>query len=191
MEHIMASLTPPSGHGGQIRGLTSASQDLGIGRFGRMFATATDRPRFNLDLLQELGDIMTGFGLPGDPDDGKPIRAMPDGTKPDDAGDENTTIPAGYTYFGQFVDHDITFDPTSLNDQTVDPTALQNFRTPALDLDSVYGPIFTASTMTEPICASAGRSVERRTRTGRRRRSTTTSVWRRRTQRTPTSVALR
>src|ERR671930_197740 len=30
--------------------------------------------------------------------------------KEDPAGD--TTIPAGFTYFGQFVDHDITFDPT-------------------------------------------------------------------------------
>ena len=26
------------------------------------------------------------------------------------------TIPAGFTYFGQFVDHDITFDPTILPD---------------------------------------------------------------------------
>src|SRR5690242_14604771 len=26
-----------------------------------------------------------------------------------EAGDENPTIPAGYTYFGQFIDHDLTF----------------------------------------------------------------------------------
>jgi hypothetical protein len=26
---------------------------------------------------------------------------------------DNPKIPAGYTYFGQFVDHDITFDPVS------------------------------------------------------------------------------
>lgn len=48
-------------------------------------------------------------------------------------------IPSGYTYFGQFVDHDITFDPTSLEEQRVDPLALRNYRTPSLDLDSVYG----------------------------------------------------
>ena len=46
--------------------------------------------------------------------------------------------PAGYGIFGQFVDHDITFDPTSDIDSRNDPAALRNFRTPALDLDSVY-----------------------------------------------------
>lgn len=42
---------------------------------------------------------------------------------------DNHVLPAGYTYFGQFVDHDVTFDPGA-------PGA---GRTPALDLDSVYG----------------------------------------------------
>jgi hypothetical protein len=48
-------------------------------------------------------------------------------------------IPAGFTYFGQFVDHDITFDPTSMGENAVDVGDLVNFRTPALDLDSLYG----------------------------------------------------
>jgi hypothetical protein len=48
-------------------------------------------------------------------------------------------IPAGFTYFGQFVDHDITFDPTSLGESAVDVDDLVNFRSPALDLDSLYG----------------------------------------------------
>lgn len=48
-------------------------------------------------------------------------------------------IPAGFTYFGQFVDHDITFDPTSMGENAVDVGDLINFRTPALDLDSLYG----------------------------------------------------
>ena len=50
-----------------------------------------------------------------------------------------TKIPAGYTYFGQFVDHDITFDPASSLMRRNDPSGLRNFRTPRLDLDSVYG----------------------------------------------------
>ncbi len=50
-----------------------------------------------------------------------------------------SNIPAGYTYFGQFVDHDITHDPTSLSQRQVDPDQIINFRTPRLDLDSVYG----------------------------------------------------
>lgn len=51
----------------------------------------------------------------------------------------NRFIPAGYTYLGQFIDHDITFDATSKLDQDNDPDALSNFRTPRLDLDSLYG----------------------------------------------------
>ena len=50
-----------------------------------------------------------------------------------------SNIPAGYTYFGQFIDHDITFDPTSSLQRRTDPNGLLNFRTPRLDLDNVYG----------------------------------------------------
>ncbi len=51
----------------------------------------------------------------------------------------DSNIPAGYTYFGQFVDHDITFDPASSLMRQNDPNGLVNFRTPRLDLDNVYG----------------------------------------------------
>jgi len=61
-------------------------------------------------------------------------------------GDENKSkiggelrLPAGYTYFGQFVDHDITFDPVSSLMRQNDPDALTDFRTPRFDLDSLYG----------------------------------------------------
>jgi hypothetical protein len=50
--------------------------------------------------------------------------------------EENMCVPAGYTYFGQFVDHDLTFDTTSTFDGTHPPT---NQRTPRFDLDCVYG----------------------------------------------------
>ena len=46
---------------------------------------------------------------------------------------------AGMTFLGQFLDHDLTFDPTSSLERQVDPEAISNFRTPALELDSVYG----------------------------------------------------
>jgi hypothetical protein len=59
---------------------------------------------------------------------------------PKDGNDaEESGIPALYTYFGQFVDHDITFDPMTTLVQHSDPDALTDFRTPALDLDNVYG----------------------------------------------------
>jgi hypothetical protein len=53
--------------------------------------------------------------------------------------DEESGIPALYTYFGQFIDHDITFDPASSLQKQNDPDALIDFRTPAFDLDNVYG----------------------------------------------------
>jgi len=52
---------------------------------------------------------------------------------------DNPDIASGYTYLGQFVDHDITFDPVSSLDRINDPDALTSFRTPRFDLDSVYG----------------------------------------------------
>lgn len=54
--------------------------------------------------------------------------------------EENRIIPAAYTYFGQFVDHDLTLDDRP-NDLTtpMDPSDLVNGRTPQLDLDSLYG----------------------------------------------------
>ena len=51
----------------------------------------------------------------------------------------NPVIPGGYTVFGQFLVHDLTFDPTTVHQRQVDPERLVNFRTPRLDLDSVYG----------------------------------------------------
>lgn len=54
--------------------------------------------------------------------------------------EENTDIPAGYTYFGQFVDHDLTADDRPNDLTTPTPvTSLVNLRTPQFDLDSVYG----------------------------------------------------
>ena len=48
--------------------------------------------------------------------------------------------PAGFTYLGQFVDHDLTFDRTAvmLGDH-VAPSQLIQARSPSLDLDSLYG----------------------------------------------------
>ena len=51
----------------------------------------------------------------------------------------NPTHTAGTTFFGQFLDHDITFDAGSKLGQATQPENARNYRTPALDLDSVYG----------------------------------------------------
>jgi hypothetical protein len=51
---------------------------------------------------------------------------------------DNSSIPAGFTYLAQFIDHDISFDPTPLAQRAPDDPVV-NLRTPRLDLDSLYG----------------------------------------------------
>jgi hypothetical protein len=58
------------------------------------------------------------------------------GQKPD-AGKVDSDIPAGYTYLGQFIAHEITFDNThDVLEADLKPV---NLRTPEVDLDSLYG----------------------------------------------------
>ena len=53
---------------------------------------------------------------------------------------EGTLTPrVGYTYFGQFVGHDLTDDVTPLDGPYLDPELTTNHRTPYLDLDHIYG----------------------------------------------------
>ena len=116
------NMCPGHGMGGRHpsrKGLDQLSGHDDPGMFGRMFPglSALDVPD---NKLQALAEAML------DPD-------------PTDSSLDNPGIPGGYTYFGQFVDHDITLDLSSLSDKKRDPLGLENFRTPALDLDNVYG----------------------------------------------------
>jgi len=52
---------------------------------------------------------------------------------------KNGKADAGMTFFGQFVDHDITLDAQSAIGTKIDPRTIRNIRTPNLDLDCVYG----------------------------------------------------
>ena len=52
---------------------------------------------------------------------------------------EDGPADAGMTFFGQFVDHDVTLDTTSAIGTAIDPRSIRNVRTPNLDLDCVYG----------------------------------------------------
>ena len=56
-----------------------------------------------------------------------------------DAVEDNHSIPAGYTYLGQLINHDLTFDASSTLEEKREPILLRNFRTPRFDLDCVYG----------------------------------------------------
>jgi hypothetical protein len=55
-----------------------------------------------------------------------------------DADDNPGHVPAFFTYFGQFLDHDMTLDTLPLPSSPVDPTTIPNHRDPRLALDSVY-----------------------------------------------------
>jgi hypothetical protein len=49
-------------------------------------------------------------------------------------------VAAGFTYLGQFTDHDLTFDKTNVMlGEHVSPAQLLQARSPSLDLDSLYG----------------------------------------------------
>jgi heme peroxidase len=53
---------------------------------------------------------------------------------------EESLVPAGYTYLGQFVAHDLSFDKTIVTLGTnISPTRLLQGTSPCLDLDSLYG----------------------------------------------------
>ncbi len=110
-------------HGSQLRGMYLTSTDrMAEGRFGMMFKRL---PPFapSDSLLTSLASTM-----------------VEDQTVPDDSHlNTSPRLFAGFTFVGQFIDHDITFDDTPLELQQVDPDARVNFRTPRYDLDSVYG----------------------------------------------------
>ncbi len=112
-------------HGQDERGTKVPSGRFArTGRFGRMFPELRSLKRFK--------PSPEHLGRAGGPMDG--------GTPPPtDTSQNNPRIKAGYTFLGQFIDHDITFDPTSILERQIDPQATHNFRTPAFELDSVYG----------------------------------------------------
>jgi heme peroxidase len=102
------------------------------GRFGRLFRNL-DPTSHSDAALEVLAAVMV---------DNQPPPATGGGwqDQPVDPGQgDNPGIPAGYTYLGQFIDHDVTFDPASSLQRANDPNALHNFRTPRYDLDSLYG----------------------------------------------------
>lgn len=84
--------------------------------FGRLFDRQQDQP--DAAAMRELAARMAEG--PDDPTDG-----------PADA---------GTAFFGQFIDHDLTLDATTrLGVAAGKVDQIENFRTPRLDLDSVYG----------------------------------------------------
>lgn len=116
----------------------AAAQPVDTQDFGFMFPELQDDPNNLLPEAQETRDNLVLLG-----------QTMRDTSGNDKAGDSK--IPAAYTYFGQFVDHDITLETTSADLPTlISPDLkplplddiqdnIRNIRSATLDLDSVYG----------------------------------------------------
>lgn len=122
-----AAKLPPPLHGKPTRGDRQVPlSPLFEGRFGRMFRRLGPAPALTEPELDAVAESMRQPTAPG-------------GWGGVAADHDNSLIPAGYTYFGQFLDHDVTFDPASSLDKINDPDALRDFRTPRFDLDSLYG----------------------------------------------------
>ena len=115
---------PIVSHGGLPRGLEGAVRSrLHTGRFGRMFRHLPPCEHQEGDLIQ-LASAM--------------IEARPN-FDIDEEQQRGSKLYSGFTYLGQFIDHDLTFDPISRLGRDTDPDALTNFRTPRFDLDCLYG----------------------------------------------------
>jgi hypothetical protein len=73
------------------------------------------------------------------------LAATMENTTPDAAGtnrgtsDDSATLPAEYTYLGQFIDHNLDFDRTPQPTAAVDPSSLTNFESFRFDLNNVFG----------------------------------------------------
>ncbi len=92
---------------------------LGPGRFGKLFP--------DLEPFRPPDADLVALGL-----------AMRE-SAPDDPRLNTSDVPAGFTYLGQFVDHDMTLDKTVGFPEVDDPEDLEQARTPNFDLDSLYG----------------------------------------------------
>ncbi|HKO31694.1 MAG TPA: heme peroxidase family protein [Nitrospiraceae bacterium] len=97
------------------------------------FAPPTDEARDQVKKLGEKGGLIDALDDLTDP-----VLSITDPTRRTNNPD-NPNMTAGMTFLGQFLDHDITFDPNSPLLEKTNPKETTNFRTPRFDLDSVYG----------------------------------------------------
>jgi hypothetical protein len=130
---------------GSIPVLTGTNEALAAtpaDRFGRIFP---DLPPF-IPTDDRRRAALADIGKPGGMMDAKdplqegPVRLITNPElSPNNRDNIVTNMTAGTTFVGQFLDHDITFDASSPLGVPTAPESSTNSRTPALDLDSVYG----------------------------------------------------
>lgn len=124
----------------------------GLSKYDALVRECTNGQAGNAPLPQVFGRISQHNPVSGNAPDGLPFDAKKtihaftkalDGMK--DKKDPEGPAEAGMTFFGQFIDHDITLDATSSIGKRIDPRSIRNVRTPTLDLDCVYGDGIEAS----------------------------------------------
>jgi hypothetical protein len=118
--------------------------------FGRMFPAVAPFASFQqpnlqrcIDAIRDIGEF-THFMDAKDIVEAGPVRLITDASL-NTVNQNNPNHTAGTTFFGQFLDHDMTFDTTSPLGVPTVPESSMNTRTPSFDLDSVYGGGPTAS----------------------------------------------
>ena len=117
-----------------------AASGAPAGHFGRIFTGLPPFAAPGRRLEQALLDMGKPGGLldAGDALDRGPVLLITDPAL-SASNPNNPTHTAGTTFLGQFLDHDMTFDVGSRLGRPTDPHRTVNARTPAFDLDSVYG----------------------------------------------------
>ena len=124
--------------GAQATNATPPPDPALTGHFGRMFHLPKFAPPNNAvrDALMELG---RPGGIMDANDDlaAGPVALITDPNL-SLVNRNNPTHTAGVTFFGQFIDHDMTFDQRSRLGRPTQPITSQNARTCFFDLDSVY-----------------------------------------------------
>ena len=122
-----AEPAPMPPHGAELRGMDLATQSPTTeGRFGFMFKNQPPHPASGT-LLEDLGLLMEEQPV---------ISTVPPVANKDDNDrfneNPNPALTSGFTFVGQFVDHDITFDTTPLNEQQVRPQRHHKLPHPSL-----------------------------------------------------------
>lgn len=109
------------------------------GKFGRLFPSLPPFSADNPTLRASLKEIGKMKGIMDAQDDLSDPVGLIINPALNVSNENNPDITAGFTFLGQFIDHDLTFDPTSSLERQQDPETIANFRTPTLGLDNVYG----------------------------------------------------
>ena len=131
-EGVVTDAPPPGGHA------AGAPESVPGLKFGRLFGKtqhmlSAEEQGVMVQKLIRLGLCMN------DPDHycGQQAGGGAGGDAAQDDAANDSDIPAGYTYLGQYIAHEVTFDSTG--DLLAADMQFNNLRTPEIDLDSLYG----------------------------------------------------